>query len=194
MDSTYPKFHEIEIDSSKLNDSAYLADLQEYLAEKTRADSLYYEKLRRDSLTYQANLKTADSLEVNIARLKFDLATLFMVDYNKPDSAYTHLKEIVEKFPNKDFSERSIYALASYYETKGEKVKADSLYLYLYNNFTDSEISKIVAKRLKLPPKVSKKDLPDLEYNGAEKLVEQGKYKEAIDSLYKIYEKYTKTD
>jgi outer membrane protein assembly factor BamD (BamD/ComL family) len=194
IDTTYPKFQEIEIDSSKLNDSAYLADLQEYLAEKRRADSLYYEKLRRDSLTYQANLKTADSLEVNIARLKFDLATLFMVDYNKPDSAYTHLKEIVEKFPNKDFSERSIYALASYYETKGEKDKADSLYLYLYNNFTDSEISKIVAKRLKLPPKVSKKDLPDLEYNGAEKLVEQGKYKEAIDSLYKIYEKYTKTD
>lgn len=194
IDSTYPKFQEIEIDSSMLNDSAYLADLQEYFEEKRRADSLYLEKLKRDSLTYQANLKTADSLEINIARLKFDLATLFMIDYNKPDSAYTHLKEIVEKFPNQDFSERSIYALASYYETKGEKDKADSLYLFLYDNFIDSEISKIVAKRLKLPPKVSKKDMPELEYREAEELVEQEKYKEAIQKLYQVYEKYDKTD
>lgn len=194
VDSTYPKFQEIEIDSSMLNDSSYLADLQDYFAEKKRADSLYAEKLKRDSLTYQANLKTADSLEVNIARLKFDLATLFMIDYNKPDSAYRYLEEIVEKYPNKDFSERAFYALASYYETIGRINKADSLYRYIYDNFIDSEISKIVAQRLKLSPRVSKNDLPDLEYREAEKLVEQKKYKEAISKLYQIYEKYEKTD
>lgn len=194
VDTTYPKFQEVEIDSSMLNDSTYLAELQEYFAEKRRADSLYVEKLKRDSLTYQANLKTADSLEVNIARLKFDLATLFMVDYNKPDSAYNYLKEIVEKYPDRDFSERAFYALASHYESIGEKEKADSLYRFLYNNFVDSEISKIVARRLKLPPRVSKNDLPDLEYREAEELVEQKKYKEAIDKFYQIYDKYEKTD
>lgn len=194
VDTTYPKFQEIEIDSSMLNDSAYLADLQEYLAEKKRADSLYTEKLKRDSLTYQANLKTADSLEVNIARLKFDLATLFMIDYEKPDSAYVHLKSIVEKYPDKDFSERAIYALASYYEIKGEKEKADSLYQYIYENFIDTEISKIAAKKLKLPIKVGSKDLPDLKYREAENLVEQKKYKEAINKLQEIYNEYEKTD
>lgn len=194
VDTTYPKFQEVEIDSSMLNDSTYLAELQEYLAEKRRADSLYAEKLKKDSLTYQANLKTADSLEVNIARLKFDLATLFMVDYNKPDSAYHYLKEIVEKYPNRDFSERAFYALASYYESVGEKEKADSLYRFLYDNFVDSEISKIVAKRLKLLPRVSKKEMPDLEYREAEELVRQKKYKEAIEKLYQIYQKYDKTD
>lgn len=194
VDTTYPKFQEIEIDSSMLNDSAYLADLQEYLAEKKRADSLYAEKLKRDSLTYQANLKTADSLEVNIARLKFDLATLFMIDYEKPDSAYVHLKSIVEKYPDKDFSERAIYALASYYEIKGEKEKADSLYQYIYENFIDTEISKIAAKKLKLPIKVGSKDLPDLKYREAENLVEQKKYKEAINKLQEIYNEYEKTD
>lgn len=194
VDTTYPKFQEIEIDSSMLNDSAYLADLQEYLAEKKRADSLYAEKLKRDSLTYQANLKTADSLEVNIARLKFDLATLFMIDYEKPDSAYVHLKSIVEKYPDKDFSERAIYALASYYEIKGEKEKADSLYQYIYENFIDTEISKIAAKKLKLPIKVGSKDLPDLKYREAENLVEQKKYKEAINKLQEIYNEHEKTD
>ena len=193
-DTTYPKPQEIEIDSSMLNDPNYLADLQEYLEEKRREDSLYFEKLKRDSLTYLANLKTADSLEVNIARIKFDLATLFMVDYNKPDSAYNHLIEIIDKFPDKDFSERVIYALASYYETKGEKDKADSLYRHLYDNFTDTEISNIVARRLNLPPKFLKKDLPELEYWEAEKLIGQKKYIEAIDKLYQIFQKYEKTD
>ncbi len=194
VDTTYPKFQEVEIDSSMLNDSAYLADLQEYFEEKRRADSLYAEKLKRDTLTFQANLKTADSLEVNIARLKFDLATLFIVDYNKPDSAYRYLKEIVEKYPDKDFSERAFYALASYYETIGEKEKADSLYRFIYDNFIDSEISRIIAKKMKLPPRVSKNDLPDLEYRQAEELIEQKKYNEAIDKLYQIYKKYEKTD
>ncbi|MGB9663716.1 MAG: tetratricopeptide repeat protein, partial [Ignavibacteria bacterium] len=189
VDTTYPKFQEVEIDSSMLNDSAYLADLQEYFEEKRRADSLYAEKLKRDTLTFQANLKTADSLEVNIARLKFDLATLFIVDYNKPDSAYRYLKEIVEKYPDKDFSERAFYALASYYETIGEKEKADSLYRFIYDNFIDSEISRIIAKKMKLPPRVSKNDLPDLEYRQAEELIEQKNYKEAIDKLYQIYKK-----
>lgn len=124
VDTTYQKFQEIEIDSSMLSDSAYLADLQQYFEEKKRADSLYAIKLHQDSLRYQANLKTADSLEINIARLKFDLATLFMIDFNKPDSAYVYLKEIVEKYPGQDFSERSFYALANYYETTGKKRKS----------------------------------------------------------------------
>lgn len=117
-----------------------------------------------------------------------------MVDYNKPDSAYNHLIEIIDKFPDKDFSERVIYALASYYETKGEKDKADSLYRHLYDNFTDTEISNIVARRLNLPPKFLKKDLPELEYWEAEKLIGQKKYIEAIDKLYQIFQKYEKTD
>ncbi len=177
-----------------LSDSAYLADLQQYYEEKRKADSLYAVKLKQDSLKYEANLKTADSLEVNIARLKFDLATLFMIDYNKPDSAYVHLKDIVEKYPDRDFSERSFYALANYYETIGNKDKADSLFKFIYDNFSDSEISKIVARRLGLKPKITQKDLPDIEYREAEDLVEQKKYNDAIQKLYLIYDKYQKTD
>lgn len=194
IDTTYPKFQEITIDSSMLNDSAYLADLQQYFEEKRKADSLYALKLKQDSLRYEANLKTADSLEVNIARLKFDLATLFMIDYSKPDSAYVHLREIVEKYPNKDFSERSFYALANYYETIGKKEIADSLFKFIYDNFSDSEISKIVARRLGLKPKITQKDLPDIEYREAEELIEQKKYNEAIQKLYSIHDKYQKTD
>lgn len=194
VDSTYPVFEEIEIDSSMLNDSAYYASIQEYLEEKRIADSLYVEKLKRDTLTYQANLKTADSLEVNIARLRFDLATLFIIDYGKPDSAYFHLKYIVEKYPDRDFSERAIYALANYYEEKGEKEKADSLFLFIYNNFFDTDISRLVARKINLTPKILKKDLPDLEYNEAEILVEQKKYDEAIKKLYQIYDKYQNSD
>jgi outer membrane protein assembly factor BamD (BamD/ComL family) len=194
VDSTYQKFQEIEIDSSMLNDSSYLADLQEYYREKQRADSLYAIKLQQDSVRYLANLKTADSLEVNVARLKFDLVTLFLIDYNKPDSAYNYLVEIVEKFPDKDFSERAFYTLANYYDSKGQKEKADSIFQIIYDRFTDSEISKIAAKRLGLTPRITRKDLPDLEYQEAEALVENKKYKEAIDKLYSIAEKFQKTD
>ncbi len=194
VDSTFQKFQEIEIDSSMLGDSTYLAEVQEYLEEKRKADSLYAIKLKQDSLRYEANLKTADSLEVNVARLRFDLATLFMIDYNKPDSAYYHLKEIVEKFPDKDFSERAIYALANYYLEKGEKHKADSLYRFIYDNFTDSEISKIVAKYIGLEQRITKSDLPDIEYRKIEKLIDQEKYNEAIQQAYTFYENYQKTD
>lgn len=194
VDSTYQKFQEIEIDSSMLSDSAYLADLKQYFEEKKRADSLYFIKLQQDSVRYLANLKTADSLEVNIAKLKFDLATLFMIDFNKPDSAFVHLKEIVEKYPDRDFSERAYYALANYYGINGEKEKADSLLRLIYDRFTDTEISKIVARKLGLKPKITEKDLPDLEYRKAEELVEQKKYKEAIEKLNSIYDKYNHTN
>jgi len=194
VDTTYQKFQEIEIDSSMLSDSAYLADLQQYFEEKKRADSLYAIKLHQDSLRYQANLKTADSLEINIARLKFDLATLFMIDFNKPDSAYVYLKEIVEKYPGQDFSERSFYALANYYETTGKKEKADSLFKIMYERFSDTEISKIVARKLGLQPKVTKTNLPDFEYREAEQLVEQKKYEEAIQKLLLIYDKHKNTE
>lgn len=193
-DSTYQKYQEIEIDSSMLDDPAYLADIQEYLEEKRKADSLYLVKLSEDSLRYQTNLKNADSLEVVVARLKFDLATLFMIDYQKPDSAYVYLKEIVEKFPDKDFSERSFYALANYYETIGEKEKADSIFKLIYDKFTDSEISNIVAKRLGLKPRITSKDLPDFEYREAEELREQKKFNEAIKKLYIINDKYQNSD
>lgn len=193
-DQTYQRMPEMEIDSTMLNDPGYLADIQEYLEEKRKDDSLYFLKLQQDTLRYMINLQNADSLEVVIARLKFDLATLFMIDYNKPDSAYVHLKEIVEKFPDRDFSERSIYALANYYEVVGEKEKADSLFKILYEKFTDSDISKIVARKLGLKPKITQKDLPDLEYREAEELLESNRYKEAIQKFYLIHEKYHKSD
>ncbi|MCX8057391.1 MAG: tetratricopeptide repeat protein [Ignavibacteria bacterium] len=194
FDSTYQRIPEMEIDSSMLSDSVYLMEVQAYQEEKRKSDSLYIEKLKQDSLKYQANLKTADSLEVVIARLKFDLATLFLIDYNKPDSAYYHLKEIVTKFPDRDFSERSFYALANYYEMKGEKEKADSLFKIIYDNFTDTEISKIVAKKLGLKPRTTQKDQPDLDYREAEELVNQNKFKEAIQKLYAIHDKYQSSD
>lgn len=193
-DSTYQKYQEIEIDSSMLDDPDYLADIQEYLEEKRKADSLYLVKLSEDSLRYKTNLKNADSLEVVVARLKFDLVTLFMIDYQKPDSAYVYLKEIVGKFPDKDFSERSFYALANYYETIGEKEKADSIFKLIYDNFTDSEISNIVAKRLGLKPRITSKDLPDFEYREAEELREQKRFNEAIKKLYIINDMYQNTD
>lgn len=194
VDSTYQKFQEIEIDSSMLSDSAYLADLQDYLEQKRVADSLYFVKLQRDSATYRANLKTADSLEVNIARLKFELATLFMIDFNQPDSAGFYLQEIVNKFPDKDFSERAYYALANYFIVKGENQKVDSLYRLIYDNFPDSEITRAVARRLNLKPKVSEKNIPELEYQEAEQLALNGKYKDAIKKLYDIVQNHSKTD
>ncbi len=194
VDSTYQKFQEIEIDSSMLSDSAYLADLQEYFEQKRVADSLYFVKLQRDSATYQANLKTADSLEVNIARLKFELATLFMIDFNQPDSTGFYLQEIVSEFPDKDFSERAYYALANYFIVKGENQKADSLYQLIYDKFPDSQITRAVARRLNLKPKVSEKNIPELEYQKAEQLALNGKYKDAIKKLYDIVQNHSKTD
>lgn len=194
IDTTYPKFQEIEIDSSMLNDSAYLADLQEYLAEKKKADSIYAAKLARDSIIYLNNLKTADSIEVNIARLKFDLGTLFFIDLDKPDSAFYYFEYIVRKNPNQELTEKALYALANYYDKVGNNAKADSLFQIIYNNYSDSEISEIVAKKLGLTPKRLNTNYPDLEYYRGEKLIEAGKIHDAIKHFYLIYEKYNRTD
>lgn len=194
VDSTYQKFHEIEIDSSMLSDSAYLADLQEYFEQKRVADSLYFVKLQRDSATYQANLKTADSLEINIARFKFDLATLFMLDFNQPDSAGYYLQEIVNQFPDKDFSDRAYYALANYFIIKGEDQKADSLYRLIYDRFPDSEITRSIAKKLNLKPKISEKNVPEFEYREAENLTLNGNYQNALKKLYDIVTNHSNTE
>lgn len=194
IDSTYVPMGDIEIDSTMLNDSAYLADIKSYYEEKRISDSLYFEKLKRDSANYLINLKNADSLEVNISRLHFELATLFLLDFEKPDSALPHLNYVVTKTPDREFSEQAFYALANYYDKIGQKAIADSLFYIMYNGFQDSEISKIVSKKLNLPPRTTKKNSIELEYYQGEKLVEQGKYLDALKHFNKLLSQYENTD
>jgi len=183
-----------EVDSTMLNDSAYVADLVVFMKEKEEADSLKMIKLSKDSVNYINNLKNADSISIVVAKLKFDLGSLYYSEFEWPDSALTYFSFVVDSFPNQPFTQRALYALGNYHEVYGSKETSDSLFRVIYERYPTDEIVITVAKKLKLPPKPYLKEKPDEVYFQAELLANNKKNIEAIQMLWYLIQNHPNSD
>jgi TolA-binding protein len=194
QDTVETIYDTFEVDSMMLDDSAYVADLEEFMKEKEKVDSLKLIKLSQDSLNYSNNLKIADSIDVVIAKLKFDLGSLYYSEFDWPDSALTYFNFVVDSFPNEAFTERALYALANYHEVYGSKETSDSLFRMIYDYYVTDEIVNMAAKKLNLPPKPSMKEKPEDVYHQAELLNNNGKHNEAIKMLWYLIQNHPNSD
>ncbi len=183
-----------EVDSTMLNDSAYVADLAVFMKEKEDADSLKIVKLSKDSLNYINNLKNADSVSIVVAKLKFDLGSLYFSEFEWPDSALAYFSFVVDSFPNQPFTQRAFYALGNYHEVYGSKEISDSLFKLIYERYPADEILNTVAKKLKLPPKPSSQEKPEDVYLQAELLANNKKNVEAIQMLWYLIQNHPNSD
>jgi len=147
-------------------------------------------KYEEDSLfTYEPKLPlvSVDSVLNQITRNEYELGNLYFTDLLVPDSAYFYYQDIVTNYPTTKYQARALYALGSYYLTLDNKTKADSLFLYVYDNYSSDPIARAAAIRLGISLEELNSDPALDKYYIAETFIEQEEYFDAIEELNSIY-------
>ncbi|MEW6701267.1 MAG: tetratricopeptide repeat protein [Bacteroidota bacterium] len=143
---------------------------------------------------------SADSVQTVISQNLYNTASLFFSELEEPDSAVIFFKKILDEYPAKSVKVKTMYALATYYETINDTVKADSLFKFIYDNFENDPMRNAAAQKLGLLKKEETKTVTEKIYDPAEKFYVEAeekyynkKYEEAIDSFRSIHKNFPKS-
>jgi tetratricopeptide (TPR) repeat protein len=131
-----------------------------------------------------------DSLEAKIANDYFALGNLFFTDLIRPDSAYYYYDLLLNEFPETKQKPRVLYALGTYYNTKGLVEKSDSLFNVVYTEYKTHPIASEAAKKLGKPPLIRESDPAQAEFLTAESQIEEAQYDSAYVLLKNIVSNY----
>lgn len=107
--------------------------------------------------TYAQNLSAQsvikDSLVRQKAKLRFELAGLFYLEIEQPDSAIVWYDQVISKYPESEFAPRSLFTLAELYSSTGrlQKNEIDSIYNKLITAYPKSIYAQEARKFLNLP-------------------------------------------
>jgi tetratricopeptide (TPR) repeat protein len=133
---------------------------------------------------------TADSLNTLIAKNLFNLGNVFFGELQVVDSAYHYYNLIDSQYPNISFKPKFLFTYANYYSSIGEEEKADSLFNYVYVNFSADAVAAEAAKRLGKTEITETTNPLELSYLEAEKIYFASNFDTAIDSFYNIYSEH----
>ena len=140
---------------------------------------------------------SADSTKTILSKTLYNLASLFYSELDVPDSAYFYFNRILNNYPDKPVKVQTMYALATYYETHKDSLKADSLFRVIYKDFKTNPLGLAAAQKLGLIKKEEKKneikridDPGEKDFEIAEQLYYDKKYEAAIDSFRNLYRKF----
>lgn len=142
---------------------------------------------------------SADSVQTIISQNLYNTGSLFFSELEEPDSAFIFFKKILDDYPDKRVKVKTMYALATYYETVNDTVKADSLFKFIYDNFEKDPLRNAAAHKLGLIKEEDKaaadkiNDPAEKFYVEAEEKYYKKKYEEAIDSFRNIYKNFSKS-
>lgn len=145
---------------------------------------------------------SADSIKTMESQEMYSLGSLFFSELDVPDSAYFYFKKILNDYPTKPVTVKTMYALGTYYETSNDSLKADSLYRYIYDHYEKDPLRAVVAERLGLLKKEESKavvvkiddnDPAKPLYIEAENKYFDKKYNDAIEGFRDVYKKYPKS-
>ncbi len=130
---------------------------------------------------------SGDSLKTIMAKVEYDLGSLFLGELSVPDSAFKYYKHIIDDYPKGKHSAKTYFALGTYYSTIGDSVNADSMYNYVYINYPNDPIVNVAAQKLGLTQIDFSSDPVEKLYKDAEKKYYKNEYSDAISDLKKIY-------
>jgi TolA-binding protein len=136
---------------------------------------------------------TKDSLTTNLSNKLFTFGNMLFADMDLPDSAIYYYNEILASYPQKPLARDAYYALGTVYSTMNQKEKADSLFKIVYENYKDSPLGVMAAKKLGLIEEAPKNDPAEVVYIEAEKKYYNKNYTEAINEFRTIPVKYPKS-
>ncbi len=190
------------LDTNEVN-----AALTEYLTKKDSIESKLKEERKAKTIPQTiagVNLDTVqfkknpprrptipvDSVKQIMSKAQLELGNLFLAEIDVPDSAYNLYIDNIDRFPESEFYPNTLYALGSYYLTVDNKSKADSLFLYIYDNFKSKKIVNAAANKLNLPLIDLEYDTAKTLYASAESKMIAGNFGEAVKEFLSIYRLY----
>lgn len=129
-----------------------------------------------------------DTLRSYLLKAKYELANLYFTEFNLPDSAYAYYSDIINNYHNSPYESKTLFAIGSYYDSKGDSVTADSFYNIIYDKYKDqTNLVNAAAIKLNKPLIDTELDPAKELYSSAEKLMLNKNYKEAVKNFYNIY-------
>jgi tetratricopeptide (TPR) repeat protein len=136
---------------------------------------------------------SADSIESNLLKNKYELGNLFFTEFNLPDSAYAYYQSILIDYPNSPYQARILYALGSYYEIINQPQRADSLYNIIYENYKNERIVNAAANKLNKPLTDFEFDLAKDLYSEAEQYMLKEDYQTSLKKFLDISNRFPKS-
>ena len=159
---------------------------------------------KRDSLNQsKASLPTAppavltpDSIRSLIAQTHLELAGLFYLALNQPDSAVQWYQKVLDEYSTVSrVVPRALYALAEIYGTRHDSVAVDSLYHRILDQYGNSEYGTEVKKILGLEiTQTVQTDSATLKYEQAENLLQSGDTLRALKLFKRFARHYPHTE
>lgn len=131
-----------------------------------------------------------DSIKTLLAKDQLELGNLFLGELRRADSAYYYYDNILTNLPGTQYQAGTLYALGTYYLTKEEKEKADSLFNEIYENYKSESIVNAAANQLNKPLIVLDFDPAKDLYAAAESKMNDSSYNESLKQFQHIYKTY----
>ncbi len=149
---------------------------------------------KKDSVGNQQKLAGAippsalskDTLRFLTAQSQFELAGLFFLQLNIPDSALFWYQHVVDEFPNSPFVVKSLYVMSQIYLTLPDSAKTDSMYAIILNRFGKSAYAREVKKLQGIDVSITEQDSLEQKYQNAEKNLQDGKVRDALANYREI--------
>ncbi|MFA7420182.1 MAG: tetratricopeptide repeat protein [Melioribacteraceae bacterium] len=133
------------------------------------------------------------------AKNLFNQGSLFFSEMDYVDSAFIYFNRILTNYPDSTIIPQTLFSLATYYETKNDTLKADSLYKEIFDKYPKDKLFQVAGEKLGLLKKEDKKveakseDPAEPLYVKAEELYYKKNYSEAIDSFKAISKSFPKS-
>ncbi|HTR81004.1 MAG TPA: tetratricopeptide repeat protein [Bacteroidota bacterium] len=153
-----------------------------------RADSLKKESEQRLHL---ATAEKVDSLRMLITKTHFELGGIFYLEIEKQDSALYWYQRVVGEGGKNEYADRSLFTMAEISRTSPEKgkLKSDSLYAAVIDQYPQSPYAQESRRILGLPLLPPQKDTAEELYLKAEKYMDGTDADSALPFLYSIVKK-----
>lgn len=132
----------------------------------------------------------ADSISQLIVKSEFDMAGLFFNEIKYPDSAKYYYNDILLNFPNTLYTGRTLYALATYFQSVNQDSTADSLYNIIYEKYKGESLGNAAAVILKKETTDLYYDPAKMLYVDAERKMNNDSLEQSLTEMYDIFNKY----
>lgn len=189
------------ISASQQADTAAAARMAKAKSTEGSRESQKRLKANRDSLERLDSVKVAkeksleisehrdvDSLRQMIVKARFELAGIFYLEINEPDSALGWFQKVIDESGNSNLAPRALFTITEIYRTSKGKGKSflDSLYTTIVARYPESPYAQESRRALGIPLTSVQTDPADELYARAETYMEGASPDSALRLLYRI--------
>ena len=137
-------------------------------------------------------------MEAERALVRYELANVLFLSMERPDSAASWYRMVIDETGNLPVAQRAYYALAEVQRALGDNESADRLYREVLDRYPNSDFANQVRERLGMPQQVEVVSdslaLAEAAYQEAYKMWQQQNYKDAVTNMVMLASNYELPD